>query len=688
MNQYRLKNIAENRNVAEQILYRVFRHQHFYDEQWFAIQKLLLGERILMIERTGFGKSLCYQFPAVLFDGLTVIFSPLIALMRDQVLSLKQIGIEARCINSEQNIEENEQAINDALQGKLKILYIAPERQENQQWIEATRRMRLSMIVVDEAHTISVWGHDFRPAFRRIVNLVKLLPMDMPILATTATATIRVQHDIEAQIGRGIQTIRGNLLRENFKLHVIQTSSEEEKMIWLAKHLKDFQGTGLIYTGTRVDTDNYEKWLRYVGIEAIGYNAGLDATSRQEIEQGLKSNKWKCVVSTNALGMGIDKPDIRFIIHTQIPASPIHYYQEIGRAGRDGKSTQIVLFYNSAKDTDGIEHDYHLPKAFIDGAKPGEKQYRKVIEILQEELLGERELIKRSNLKQTQIRVIKADLIERGIIKEVLYGKTKKYEYQFNAPDFDYSGMEQLRAAKMKDLDSMVEYVKTSQPRMRFLCDFLGDSLNSIFENCDNTTEAKWYAEKDEDMLRKIQEFRETYFPVINVEERNSNIINGVAGSYYGVSMVGASIHRSKYENGGDFPDYLLRITLKAFGKTFGKEHIDLVMYVPPTISGTLVERFAEKFASVIKVPLSKCLTKTRETQAQKIFHNAYSKRDNVLDSFTINGTNVNGMTILLIDDIYDSGATLKEIGRLLTREGAAKIIPVVIAKTVGNDGI
>ena len=248
--------------------------------------------------------------------------------------------------------------------------------------------------------------------------------------------------------------------------------------------------------------------------------------------------------------------------------------------------------------------------------------------------------------------------------------------------------MEQLRAAKMKDLDSMVEYVKTSQPRMRFLCDFLGDSLNSVYKNCDNTTEAKWYAEKDEDMLRKIQEFRETYFPVINVEERNSNIINGVAGSYYGVSMVGASIHRSKYENGGDFPDYLLRITLKAFGKTFGKEHIDLVMFVPPTISGTLVERFAEKFASVIKVPLSKCLTKTRETQAQKIFHNAYSKRDNVLDSFTINGTNVNGMTILLIDDIYDSGATLKEIGRLLTREGAAKIIPVVIAKTVGNDGI
>ena len=148
---------------------------------------------MLLIERTGFGKSLCYQFPAILFDGVTIIFSPLIALMRDQTNALKAKGIAARYINSEQAPEENTQAIADALEGNIKILYIAPERQENQEWIEATRKMKLSMIVIDEAHTISVWGHDFRPAFRRIINLVNLLPKDMPVLATTATATLRVQ---------------------------------------------------------------------------------------------------------------------------------------------------------------------------------------------------------------------------------------------------------------------------------------------------------------------------------------------------------------------------------------------------------------------------------------------------------------------------------------------------------------
>ena len=186
-----------NRQQAEIKLKQIFGFDGFYDEQWETINMLFQGKRVLLIEKTGFGKSLCFQFPATQFDGLTIIFSPLIALMRDQVKGLKENGISASFINSEQTQEENSQTIQDAINGKLKILYIAPERQENQEWIQATRRMNLSMIVIDEAHTISVWGHDFRPAFRRIINLIQLLPKNMPVLATTATATKRVQIDVE-----------------------------------------------------------------------------------------------------------------------------------------------------------------------------------------------------------------------------------------------------------------------------------------------------------------------------------------------------------------------------------------------------------------------------------------------------------------------------------------------------------
>jgi ATP-dependent DNA helicase RecQ len=266
-----------------------------------------------------------------------------------------------------------------------------------------------------------VWGHDFRPSFKRIIQLVKLLPKGLPVLATTATATKRVEADVAQQIGNNILTIRGNLMRDNFRLFVIKVKNDDEKLIWLGKNIEKLEGSGILYTGTRVDTEIYAKWFDHLKISATSYNAGLDVESRIAIESGLMKNQWKCVISTNALGMGIDKPDIRFIIHSQIPQSPIHYYQEIGRAGRDGKPSYIILFYGP--------EDRKLPESFIEGGKPAIKKYEKVISVVKTDLLGEKELMKRTNLKQTQFRVIKADLIEQGIIREVLLGRSKKYEF-------------------------------------------------------------------------------------------------------------------------------------------------------------------------------------------------------------------------------------------------------------------
>lgn len=739
-------NILLSRHDAEIKLKKIFGIDHFYDEQWIAIERILRGERILMIERTGFGKSLCYQFPATQFDGVTVIFSPLIALMRDQVRSLCEKGIPAAYINSEQTYEENKKAIKRAINNEVKILYIAPERQENNEWIEAAKQIKYSMIVIDEAHTISTWGHDFRPSFRRIINLVQLLPDSLPILATTATATKRVQYDIEQQIGGRLTTVRGNLSRSNLHLQVIKVQSEDEKMIWLAQNLNTIEGSGLIYTGTRIDTEIYAKWLQYVGIEAVDYNAGLDAETRKSIENGLMQNKWKCVVSTNALGMGIDKPDIRFIIHTQMPVSPIHYYQEIGRAGRDGKTTRIILFYNEKKDSAGMAADSILPHSFIEGSRPSIKIYQRVISFLQKEPLSEREVLKQANLKTTQFRVIKADLIEQGIIKEVMYGKSKKYEYQYNAPKLNTERFEELRIAKLKDLDAMEQYVYTDMPRMKFLCLFLDDDENLEYSNCDNTNLQKITVTVSSQDEAKLEEFRDTYFPILELaswtvwkggfrvclpspnkillekcEKNNlgevikhdvieydhsinypeysleevacirehlskaSRLVNGYAASYYGVSNIGAALHRCKYENGGDFPDFLLKKTLSAFGKKFERVHFDLVLFTPPTKSGDLVKNFATKFASVIKVPISHDLKKVRITQEQKIFQNSYGKQENVTGAFDIDEKIVRGKTIVLLDDIYDSGATLKEIGKLLTSKGAKYIVPIVIAKTIGG---
>ena len=670
-----------NRQEAETVLQQVFKLSHFYDEQWITIEKILNGERVLLIEKTGFGKSLCFQFPAILNSGTTVIFSPLIALMRDQVKKLNSLGVSAKCINCEQTSEENSQIIEDAKAGKLKILYIAPERQENSEWIEATRLMNLSMVVVDEAHCISVWGHDFRPAFRRIINLVNLLPKGLPVLATTATATKKVEADIAQQMGDNLSIIRGNLMRDNFKLFVVKVTSEDEKLLWLGQNLDKIPGSGILYTGTRIDTWIYSKWFEYLKISSVGYNAGLDPESRIAVENGLMNNQWKCVISTNALGMGIDKPDIRFIIHTQMPQSPVHYYQEIGRAGRDGNPAYIILFYNP--------EDRKLPVSFIEGGRPAISKYEKVIKAIKNEMLGERELMRSTNLKQNQIRVIKADLIEQKIIREVTLGKSKKFEYISNSQPLNTEAFEELRSIKTNDLEKMIGYIETTNSRMEYLCNYLGDPSTTTFNNCDNTGLKKIAVTSSPEWTQKLQNFREEYYPELEVEKKGTNLVNGVAASFYGFSNVGSALHRSKYENSGDFPDFLLVLTLKAFRKKFGQEIFDLVLYVPPTISGDLVKNFSVKVANVLKFPISHHLTKQRVTSQQKVFENSYLKTDNVKNAFFYNEpSDIQGKSILLIDDIFDSGATIKEIGRYLTNLGASKIAPLVIARTVGGDSI
>lgn len=739
-----------DRADAERLLWQRFGISHFYDEQWEAINNILNGNRILMIQRTGFGKSLCYQFPATVFPGVTVIFSPLIALMRDQVNSLRLRGIQAGYINSEQSVEENRATLSDALDGKLKILYIAPERQENDEWIEATRRLNLSMVVIDEAHTISTWGHDFRPAFRRIIDLVKLLPENLPVLATTATATLKVQQDIEKQIGGRLTTLRGSLFRENLNLYVIRVKSEDEKMLWLAQNFHRIPGTGLIYTGTRVATENYARWLQYVNINAVDYNAGLDAESRKEIEDGLMNNRWKAIVTTNALGMGIDKADIRFIIHTQIPVSPIHYYQEIGRAGRDGQASVVILFFNESVQNDSEPEDMKLPLSFVEGARPGISKYLKVIDLLKEEALSEREITIKANLKSNQTRVIKADLIEQGIIQEVKYDGRKKFEMRFDAPNLDSSKFESIRKSKLFDLQKMVEYVYFEDSRMKYLCNFLDSDSDAEFHNCDNTGLTKLKYHPDTSLEEKFNDFQLSYFPILPLAEtiskqltvesgekvklslsihrygeitisinnnrsynyigkivasdfspseyealkdlysvfieKKSRMLDGVAGAYYGVSNVGSVIHRCKYDNGGDFPDFLLNQTLRAFSKYYCGIKFDLVLYVPPTSSGDLVKNFAIRFADIIGVPISHSLVKIRGTREQKVFQNGYGKRANVEDAFGFSEPEIlKDKKILLLDDIFDSGATLKEIGKMLSGYGVKIIAPIVIAKTVGS---
>jgi ATP-dependent DNA helicase RecQ len=668
-----------NRQEAEQKLKEIFKHERFYDKQWEVIDYVFQGKRFLFIQRTGYGKSLCFQFPAVCFEGTCVVFSPLIALMRNQVNYLVSLGISAACINSNQSKDENTAILQRAMNGFIKILYITPERQENSEWIDAVLKIPISMVVIDEAHCISVWGHDFRPAYRRLFELVRLLPAHIPVLATTATATSRVAKDIYMQLGSGAKYVRGLLERKNFHIRVLHVASEDEKLAWLADFIKKQNGTGILYSGTRAETEIYARWLQMNEISAIVYHAGIDAENREEIELGLMQNRWKCIVSTCALGMGMDKPDLRFIVHTQFPASLVHYYQEIGRGGRNGKPSQIVLLYSP--------DDNKLIINFIETARPPLLSYNKVIDALKQEALGERDLMLSTNLWQTQVRTIIADLLDQKIIVAVISGKQKIYEYLYGAPEFDFTCFEEIRQMKYMEMMDMMKYAESQSCRMQYICNYLDDQTESICGRCDictGTSEKVYITEK---VQTAIDEFRNSFFPDLRLESKRGPacLMNGAAAAFYGFSQIGSVIHKCKYENGGEFSPYLIELTVRAFNKKLSDIHYDNIIFVPPTESGKLVENFAVALSKKLKIPISRGLKKDRATHPQKVFQNVYLKKNNLLDAFIFEGEAA-GRSFLLIDDIFDSGVTIREIGRLFQSLNAKTVRPLVIAKTIGGD--
>ncbi len=633
------------REIEENKLRKIFGINRFYDKQWKTICELYKGKKVLLIEKTGFGKSLCFEYLATQFKGITVVFSPLIGLMRNQLNYLKSLGIKAESINSEQTYQFNMDTISKIKNNKLKIVFIAPERIGNIDWMNEVKNFNISFIVIDEVHCISIWGYDFRPDYRKIVKMIEFLPENIPVLATTATVNKMIKKDIIKQIKGKHVIIKGNLSRENFYLNVVKVKDEYAKMAWLPDFINKQDGTGIVFTGTRFNTKLYSDWLNFLGFSTTRYNSALIPELRKKIEDGFIENKWKCIVSTNALGIGFDKNDIRFIVHTQIPQSIVHYYQEIGRAGRDGKSANIVLLFNP--------DDIGLPEFFINIAHPDIKFYDRVIEEIVRHPASLVELLERTNLTETQVRIILSDLIDQNVILEKITDSIKIYYYNSDADFFSVKHIYKLIKYRWKELKQMINYVHTSMCRMNYLCNFFGDYHFKKCGICDNDLKIKHNSFFDDYWKEKIQLFFESNFPELEVSSDSSNLINGIAGSYYGFRDIGKIISNCKYRDGGDFPARLVDLTLKAFNSKFNSSDFDFILYVPPSISGDLVKNFAQKFSNAVGIPVSHNLKlkKSGSTKPQKKLKSIYLKSKNVKDRFYLeNQSEIPGLSILLID--------------------------------------
>ncbi|WP_294913448.1 DNA helicase RecQ [Sulfuricurvum sp. UBA5598] len=350
------------------VLKHTFGFSGFRPLQEEAVDAILSCRDLAMLLPTGGGKSLCYQLPTLLMEGITIVVSPLIALMHDQVIALKELGIEAEMISSAQSASEQQEAFAKANNGVLKLLYVAPERLANGGFLSWLQTLRINFFVIDEAHCISEWGHEFRDDYRRLGELRAAFP-HTPIAAFTATATPKVREDILSQLGLHDPLIlRAPVLRKNITITVKERDSgwRTDLMNLLKKHEGE---SGIVYAFSRRETEELAEFLSKKGLKCAPYHAGLSAEQRHATHQAFLNDETQIIVATVAFGMGIDKGDIRFVIHTSLPKTIENYYQEIGRAGRDGIDSEAVLFYSGS--------DFFTKKRLID--EGGDPQYREMI---------------------------------------------------------------------------------------------------------------------------------------------------------------------------------------------------------------------------------------------------------------------------------------------------------------------
>ncbi len=469
------------------------------EDQWTAIEALVVARRrALVVQRTGWGKSAVYFIAAKLLReqgrGATVIVSPLLALMRNQVAAAQRAGVHAATINSG-NVTEWDTVHRQVAAGELDVLLVSPERLNNPEFrdnVLPALAADAGLVVVDEAHCVSDWGHDFRPDYRRIRTLMAELGPDTPVLATTATANDRVVDDVAAQLGVGgtdTLVLRGGLDRESLHLCVVKIPSAAQRVAWIGAQLNSLEGSGIIYTLTVAGARDVATLLRDLGHDVAAYTGATDPGEREQLEADLLANRVKALVATSALGMGFDKPDLGFVIHLGAPSSPISYYQQVGRAGRSCASAQVILL-PGAEDAD-------IWSYFASVAFPSEALVRRVIDVLDPERPQSTAALEPLvDLGRTRLEMVLKVLDVDGAVRRVKGGWIGTGQPWF----YDEPRYRKLEEARRREQQAMLDYQATGECRMTFLRAQLDDpqlTEGTLCGRCDNCAGARYDTEVD-----------------------------------------------------------------------------------------------------------------------------------------------------------------------------------------------
>lgn len=465
------------------------------DDQWAAVRALVVdGRRTLVVQRTGWGKSAVYFVATALVRsrgaGPTVIVSPLLALMRNQIDAAARAGIHARTVNSA-NTEDWDAIYAEVAAGDVDLLLVSPERLNNPDFRDVVLPKLAAgagLVVVDEAHCISDWGHDFRPDYRRLPTLLADLPPGTPVLATTATANARVTRDVAEQLAAGgdadTLVLRGPLDRESLRLAVVRLRAPEQRLAWLAEHLDALPGSGIVYTLTVATAHEVAGLLRDRGLPVVAYTGQSDPAERQQAESDLLRNNLKAVVATSALGMGFDKPDLGFIVHLGAPQSPVAYYQQIGRAGRGLDRAEVVLLPG--------REDRDIWAYFASLAFPPEPVVRAVLDALAADgPLSVGALETRVDMSRRRLEMMLKVLDVDGAVRRIHRGWAATGEPW----TYDADRYARVAAERSREQRAMLDYIAAEGCRMRFLRHQLDDPAAEPCGRCDNCTGTPWTAE-------------------------------------------------------------------------------------------------------------------------------------------------------------------------------------------------